>query len=351
MSDMNLISCEMDRETLVKRSEIRDFLNGTPLVVYESQEAIFFKEGRALDSFGAGRYLLETDNLPETKKFFSRQLNNADTPFSCDVYFVNLVSVLDLLWGTPTPITLTDPKYHIPINVKASGQTGLRIKNARQFVIKVVGQLEEFSVESIRRAIKVTMMSSLTSLIANTIVNEKVGILEIATKLDDLSTLVRNRLNEKLDDLGLELVHFNIGTIFAEEEDLAKIRKLEEERMFAMSATDIERYAQDTLGYTYQQKRQFNIEEKAAETTGIRVEIGATNQIHTRPQGYAPQPQPQATAAGSCPHCSASLPAGAKFCAVCGQKIPEAPAKKFCTNCGTQADGAARFCANCGHPF
>ena len=305
---LDLIHCEMDNSTLVKRSEIRNFQNGTQLVVYESQEAIFFKEGRALDSFGAGRYTLETDNLPATKKLFGHQFNNVSTPFFCDVYFVNLVSVLTLLWGTPTPITMEDPKYEILINVKASGQTGLRVKNARQFVIKVVGQLEEFSVDNVCRSVKTSLLTSLASTIAETITYKKVSILEIAAHLDELSLLVRDRLNEKLDDLGLEVEQLNIGTIFCSDEDLARLRKAKEDAM----------------------------ERK----------ILGTGTPSAAPAPAAPAASADASVGGAvCPACKAPLPQGAKFCATCGTAVPT---KKFCTNCGTQLSSADRFCSTCG---
>lgn len=305
---LNLIHCEMDNSTLVKRSEIRNFMNGTQLVVYESQEAIFFKEGRALDSFGAGRYTLETDNLPATKKLFGHQFNNVATPFFCDVYFVNLVSVLTLLWGTPTPITMEDPKYEIVIDVKASGQTGLRVKNARQFVIKVVGQLEEFSVENVCRSVKTSLLTSLSSVIAETITYKKVSILEIAAHLDALSLLVRDRLNEKLDDLGLEVEQLNIGTIFCSEEDLGRLREAKQKVM---------------------ERKLLGEDEK-------------------KPSAAPAAPSaPAETPAGGviCPVCKTNLPAGSKFCSSCGTAVPT---KKFCTNCGTQLDAASRFCSTCG---
>jgi len=37
---------------------------GAQLIVNENQEAILFKEGRALDSFGPGRHTLKTGNIP-----------------------------------------------------------------------------------------------------------------------------------------------------------------------------------------------------------------------------------------------------------------------------------------------
>lgn len=60
----SVIKYEGDNETLVWKHPIEDFNFGSQLIVHESQEAIFFRDGQALDLFGPGRYTLETQQLP-----------------------------------------------------------------------------------------------------------------------------------------------------------------------------------------------------------------------------------------------------------------------------------------------
>ena len=45
----------------------------TQLIVNESQEAILFKSGMALDVFQSGRYTLETENIPLLRKIINLQ--------------------------------------------------------------------------------------------------------------------------------------------------------------------------------------------------------------------------------------------------------------------------------------
>lgn len=45
-------------------TSVRGFQYEQQLIVHESQEAIFFMNGLALDLFGPGRYTLETQNIP-----------------------------------------------------------------------------------------------------------------------------------------------------------------------------------------------------------------------------------------------------------------------------------------------
>lgn len=389
------IKYQMDNKTLVAKSHIEDFTTQTQLIVHESQEALFYKEGRALDLFAAGRYALSTENLPVLRHFFG-----ARTPFSCEVFFINKVSVLDLLWGIPTPIVLEDPRYHLIVHVRASGQTGVRVKDSRRFVVKVVGQLTEFTVEDVRRSVKGMMMTSLNTLIANTIVNEGVSILEVTTRLEDLSVAVRQRLNEKLDDIGLEAVHFNIGTIFADEADLAKLREakmaVSAKRIEAQNDAEMEAYkielmgkarasARAAEGYTYQDERRFDVLSAAAGNAGaagslvnagvglgmglgvmgeIRHQTNAALAQDAAPTKVCPDCGAQvaadakfcsgcgktlAPAGKTCPQCHASVAADAKFCQACGKAL--APAKKFCPSCGAENEGTCLFCSACGHKF
>ena len=89
---LDIVKCEMSNDTLVQRSEIKDFNAKSQLIVHESQEAIFFKEGQALDLFGPGRHSLNSDNLPLIRKVFSAIFGGGNkTPFACEVYFINRV--------------------------------------------------------------------------------------------------------------------------------------------------------------------------------------------------------------------------------------------------------------------
>ena len=85
---VSVIQYEGDNNTFVWRHPLENFNLGSQLVVRESQEALFFRDGQALDLFGAGRHSLETQNLPLLQKLYSLP-TNADTPFQCEVYFIN----------------------------------------------------------------------------------------------------------------------------------------------------------------------------------------------------------------------------------------------------------------------
>ena len=65
---IDVISYEGDNETLIYKHPQTDFNLGSQLIVHESQEAVFFRDGKALESFFAGRHTLETQNIAHVRE-------------------------------------------------------------------------------------------------------------------------------------------------------------------------------------------------------------------------------------------------------------------------------------------
>jgi len=84
-----------------------DFRLGSQVIVRESQRAIFYRDGKSLDMFEAGRHTITTYNIPLLAGLL-RLATSGDDIFTAEVYFVNMREFTDLKWGTPQPISLRD---------------------------------------------------------------------------------------------------------------------------------------------------------------------------------------------------------------------------------------------------
>jgi len=113
-----------------------DFRIGSQVIVRDSQAAVFFRDGRALDVFGPGSHTIATANIPGLVTVIGKAFSG-DTPFKAEVYFVSLREFTDLKWGTPTPITIKDPELGMA-RVQARGTYGLQITEPQLFVNKIV---------------------------------------------------------------------------------------------------------------------------------------------------------------------------------------------------------------------
>lgn len=89
MAIQEVIKYEGDNSTLIYKHPAEDFNTLSQLIVHESQEAVFFSDGQALDSFKAGRYTLETKNIPLISKI-RNLVSGGVSPFHVEVYFINL---------------------------------------------------------------------------------------------------------------------------------------------------------------------------------------------------------------------------------------------------------------------
>ena len=64
MAIQEVIKYEGDNDILIYKHPAEDFNTLSQLIVHESQEAVLFLNGQALDLFGPGQHTLETENIP-----------------------------------------------------------------------------------------------------------------------------------------------------------------------------------------------------------------------------------------------------------------------------------------------
>ncbi len=71
---------------------VADLRIGSQVIVRESQRAIFFRDGQALDVFGPGRHTIITANIPKLVDLIGKAFNDR-TPFTAEVYYVSMQGI------------------------------------------------------------------------------------------------------------------------------------------------------------------------------------------------------------------------------------------------------------------
>ena len=140
MKVADIIKYEGDNSTFIWKHPCEDFNSMTQLIVHESQEAIFFMNGEALDLFGAGRHTLETQNIPKLGKAINK-VTDGETPFHCEVYFINKTVQMAVKWGTDSKVRFLDPNLGIPLEIGACGEMNLAVADSRKLLLKLVGTM------------------------------------------------------------------------------------------------------------------------------------------------------------------------------------------------------------------
>ncbi len=378
-----VIKYEGDNSTFIWKHPCEDFNSLTQLIVHETQEAIFMMNGQALDMFGSGRYTLETQNIPKLGKILNRTTGD-QTPFHCEVYFINKTEQMAIKWGTDSKVQFIEPTYGFPISIGASGEMALRADDSRKLLLKLVGTENDLSQMKLVQYFRAFLMTKVKSYLAQTIKAQKINIFEIDEKLQELSAKLNEMLRPDFEDYGVALERFFVTTIVKPDGDTqyesfkslhfrqyadiaeAKLRQqvgiIDEETKARQTIIESQALATKRAqeGYTYQQERGFDVaegfanNEGAGQFTGMGVGLGMMAGVGGTMASVVGGAMNEALNGApisqtKCAKCGATLPANAKFCLECGEKVAQSNTV-VCPECGKTVT-KGKFCPECGHKF
>lgn len=288
----DIIKYEGDNSTFIWKHPCEDFNSLTQLIVHESQEAIFFMNGQALDLFGAGRYTLETQNIPLIGKALNRTTGDK-TPFHCEVYFINKTEQMSIKWGTDSKIQYIEPTYGFPISIGASGEMSLRADNSRKLLLKLVGTENHLGQQKLVGFFRSFLMTRIKTYMAQYMKSNAVNIFEIDENLTVFSDAIKNLLIPDFAEYGVSLEQFFVTNVvkpdgdrqyekfkelhFRQYADVAEA-KLRQQVSVIEAQTEAQKVVIDSQaqatkreqeGYTYAQERGFDVAEKVAQNEAV----------------------------------------------------------------------------------
>ena len=430
MKIADIIKYEGDNSTFVWKHPCEDFNYLTQLIVHESQEAVFFMNGEAKDVFRAGRYTLETQNIPLIGKALNRATGDK-SPFHCEVYFINQTVQMDLKWGTDSKVRYLEPEYGVPLDIGASGSMNLRVGDGMKLLVKLVGTMNGIAwgengvnfTKSLQNSFRPMISTAVKSNLTASIKENGINILEVDEHLSELSETLREKIAPGLEEYGLSVPEFYITTVVFPEDDpnFRKIRELhtislqtkmaqaqaqvtaaqreaelerqttqtevakrEAERQVIAAKAEAEAARQagfaeaevmQAQGITKKDYVQAEVQKAYAEgignmgsgggaggstmsdIIGLGVGFQAAQAMSGRLGGIfggMNDEKPngsEAASAARCAKCGAELPAGAKFCLQCGERVtPSSDEKTICPKCGARTP-KGKFCIECGAPL
>ena len=199
-------------EVMVKRlpdSGVFEISYGSSLTVRESQVAVFFRDGKSLDVFPAGRHVLKTQNIPVLTKFLTGLgYGKNESIFKSEVYFLNMKLFRNLKWGTAEPILFKDSELQM-IRLRAFGIFSIQIEDPTLFLNKVVGTQGVFLDSDIESYLKNIIIARLTSVIGGFMKT----IFDLPSNFDELSIAVRSAIQDEFEGLGLKIHDLLINSV------------------------------------------------------------------------------------------------------------------------------------------
>ena len=381
----DVIKYEGDNSTFIWKHPCEDFNTTTQLIVHESQEAVFFLNGQALDLFGPGRHTLETQNIPILRRLINIP-TDGDTAFHCELYFINKTEQMAIRWGTDSKVQYVEPAYKFPLSIGASGEMSLCVDDSRKLLVKLVGTERVLERQQLTVYFRSILMTRVKTYIAQTMRANAVNIFEIDESLESFSADIKERLTPDFLDYGVRLRRFYVTTIvkpdgdpqyekfkelhFRQYADVAEA-KLRQQTDVIYAQTEAQKLVIDSQaqaakrkqeGYTYQQERGFDVAQDAARNEasgqfsnmgiGLGMMAGLGGSVGGMVGGAVNEAfaginlgQPQTTGNSFCDQCGAALTPGAAFCDECG--AAQTPAD-ICLSCGFKFIKPGKFCPKCG---
>ena len=261
-SIIEVIKYDGPNDVLIWKFPNEDFNTNTQLIVGPSQEAIFVKGGQVLGRFISGAYTLSTKNYPFIRALVGLATGGV-SPFSCVVYYVNKVVSMGIEWGTDTPISIVDPVYKVPVDIRSYGDLSLCVENGQMLLEKLVGQTTGFSQQEVTQFFSNLMATQVRGVISGAMMSHGLSPIGIDAYLADMSSYALERIAPIFEPYGMAVKHFAIAAINAPELDTIKqkARDLQEHRMETdVGVEDKKKFAQAQafenreLGVNEQQK-------------------------------------------------------------------------------------------------
>ncbi len=203
---------------------IGDFRIGSQVIVRESQAAVFFRDGQALDVFRAGRHTITTANIPLLVNLIGKLFNDR-TPFTAEVFFVSMREFANEKWGTPQPIIVRNPGMGLGVALlQGFGTYSFQVKDPQQFVTQIVGAQGAFRTTDIEERLKMMLLSKLQDVLGETTAAR--SVVDLIGLTEEVGAAVRAKAQDDFEAIGIQLKSFYIGNLKPSSKSAQELRDM-----------------------------------------------------------------------------------------------------------------------------
>lgn len=203
---------------------VADLRLGSQVIVRESQNVVFFRDGHALDVLGPGRHTITTANVPLLTALLGQAFGGR-TPFTAEVYYVSMREFADRKWGTPQPIIVRNPGVGLGVALlQGFGTYSFQVKDPQQFVTQLVGAQGTYRTSDIETRLRTMLLLKLQDVLGET--TSKSNVLDLIGLTEELGAAVRAKAQDDFLAIGLLLKSFYIGNLKPSEKSAEELRQM-----------------------------------------------------------------------------------------------------------------------------
>ena len=308
------------------------------VVVREDENAVFFRDGKALHNFDrAGRYAITTTTVPILGKLGAvisgiKQLG--------EIYFIQKRELRGN-FGTVEPLAFRDPEFTYA-RIRAFGKFSYKVEDPLLFITQFVGTEGMSSSDKIIDWLKAELIQSLNDTLGELQKNKRMSIVDLPAYLNEIEQLVLAKISDETKRYGLKIMNI-AGLNLNLPED---VQKAIDTRSAMGAIGDMQRYQAYQTGKAIGDVGTGAAkggDSAAGSMAGVGVGFGVGAAMgQSMAQSSAQPPKIK------CTKCGADIAVGTKFCNECGAKISK-PETIACPKCNTDVAEGSKFCPNCGN--
>lgn len=339
-----------------------EIMNGSQLVVREGQTAILVSSGRLADVFVPGRYKLDTGNMPVLTKLMGWKYG-FNSPFVCDVYFINTKQFISQRWGTSSPVMMRDQDYGV-VQFRGYGLFSFRVGDPEVFLRELMGSGSSYKTKDLIEQLRRTIVSGVTESVSSS----NIPALDLAMRYTSLEATTAEIISPNFAKMGIQLVDMQIENLSLTEESTKALNERTRMNILGNAQEYTAYVAADSLKTVAANAHKGNMGNMSGIGMGLGTGMAMSNLYSTTLSGAQNANAAEAKADAEikkeraraeydkrtreeeeearpvkCPKCGTMNKATMKFCAECGAKL-----KATCPKCGTFINRTAKFCPECG---
>ena len=210
--------------------------NASKLIVAPGQGCVVVYDGKVSGVLTEPDvYSMETSNHP----FITSLLNLAqrsESEHKMRFYFFRTAEVVNVLWGTASPVKYIEPDYKLPVTLGACGNFSIRIADAERMFTTLLGTISNYSVADAQELVSSRIVAPLSSFLAE----KAYPYREVDSHLMDLSNELKERTAAELERLGLELIDFRVNSVTFDEDTMERIGRIANMTAEQRAAAEVE---------------------------------------------------------------------------------------------------------------
>lgn len=196
--------------------------NASKLIVAPGQGCVVVYDGKVSGVLTEPDvYSMETANHP----FITSLLNLAqrsESEHKMRFYFFRTAEVVNVLWGTASPVKYIEPDYKLLVTLGACGNFSIKIADAGRMFTTLLGTMSNYSVADAQELVSSRIVAPLSSFLAE----KAYPYREVDSHLMDLSNELKERTAAELEQLGLELTDFRVNSVTFDENTMERIGRI-----------------------------------------------------------------------------------------------------------------------------